>query len=323
MELLLADLTQLSQDIAGLNATNQAQLAAALSDMLDGLDGLDAHISARMDGLEGSIADNTTALLEYIDLQTEQVALLMEDLNASMAAQLAAINASLSEFRSEAGMGMAAIADYLMEMEANGSAHHGEVLDGLDETMALIEGLNETTLDELRTRLIALSEDLGALNDSEAARHQNTVDVMLMELDGLSTQVTDGFNATDSQLAALSKLDDILEQLNAISDDVADVKESAGGSTSTWIMLAILAFVIITIIMLFLLMGRIRDLSYSQPPPPREPEREPTVAPATKPAEAKEEAFELMLEEPEMYPETPGLTIITPPEPEPPAESPA
>ncbi|UCC93053.1 MAG: right-handed parallel beta-helix repeat-containing protein [Thermoplasmata archaeon] len=319
-------LADIVDDIDGMNQTGVAERASALAQILADLDGLDDGIQARMDALEGSIADNTSALQEYIALQTEQISLLMDDLNASLAMQLAVINASLAEFRAEAGMGMVAIADYLMEMEANGSARHGEVLAGLDETMALVEAVNDTTLDELRTMMVDLSNDLVELDDAEAARHANTVDVMVMRLDGLSNQVGDGFNSTESQLAALSDLETIMAQLNAISDDVADIKESTeGGGSSTLNLGLILAFGVITIILLIVLMGRIRALSDMPPQPsPREPQ--PVVAPPKEVVEepVETESFELMLEEPEMYPDTEGPIMMTPPEapPEAPPEVP-
>ncbi|MCK4971317.1 MAG: hypothetical protein KAS77_12330, partial [Thermoplasmata archaeon] len=160
-----ADLSVVVEDIEGLNMTNQAQLVAALAEILSGLDGLDDSISARMDDLEGSIADNNTALQEYIDLQTEQIQMYMDALNDSLSEQLAAIDQAVNEFRNEAGMELDGISAYLLEMEANGSARHGEVLDGLDETYGLLEDINATILDELRSRLIDLSDDLAALDD--------------------------------------------------------------------------------------------------------------------------------------------------------------
>ena len=306
MAAILTDLTTVVEEIEGLNMTNQAQLVAALAEILSGLD-----------GLEGSLADNNTALQEYIDLQTEQIQIYMVALNDSLSEQLAAIDQAVNEFRDEAGMELDGIFAYLLEMEANGSARHGEVLDGLDETYGLLEDINATTLDELRTKLIALSDDLAALDDDEASRHQNTVDVMVMELDGLSKEVTDGFNGTNSQLAALSKLDTILEQLNNLSDDVADIKDtSTGAGDSMWNMLLILAFGIITILLLAVLMGRVKDVGATPLPPPPTPTRQPrpVIVPAKRVAEQPrpDESFELMMEEPEMYPETEGPIMMTP-----------
>jgi parallel beta-helix repeat protein len=318
LEAIVAQLTQIVEDIDGLNMTNVAERAAALADILDRLGGLDAGIQARMNALEGTIADNTSALQEYIGLQTDQITLLMDDLNTSMADQMAAIDQAISDFRDEAGMGMVGIAVYLDEMEANGSVRHGEVMQAL-------EALNETTLDDLRSRLVDLSDDLTALDDAEAQRHADTVAAMVLQLDALNEDVTDGFNATDSQLAALAQLDIILEQLNALSDDVADIKDSTeGGGSSTVNLGLIVAFGIITILLLFVLMSRIKDMGNAPPPPPaREPE--PVVVPSREVVESPEEteSFELMLEEPEMYPDTDGPIMMTPEEPpEAPPEAP-
>lgn len=309
MAQLLEDLTAAMEAISGLNATNQAQLANALTQVLDGMDDLDTGLQARMDELEGSIATNSTALLEYIDLQTEQVQLYMAALNDSIAENLAAIRDALASFRANATGDLAGIAAYLEMMEANGSTRHGEVLDDLEAVMASLEGLNaSSTLDELRDDLLALRDDLSAMNDSEAARHANTVQVMLMELDGLATTVNDRHNVTDAQLGAMDKLDTILEDLHRLSSDVSDLKESdTGGQSSMYTMLLVIVFGLFTLVMLIILVGRVKAVSAAQP---TTTERPPTVAPL----ESDEGSFELSLMEPEMYPEDEGPE---PQEPEP------
>jgi parallel beta-helix repeat protein len=316
-EQLAALMTQLGtvlDEIDGLNATNQVQLASALSEILLEFDNLDDAMAIRLGELEGAIADNASAMGDLLALQTEAIQMYIDDMNASVTDQLAAIDQAIMDIVGNATTSLDDIAAYLQEMEANGSTRHGEVMDSLDETYTLLEDVNTNTLGDLQANLEQLAEDLGGLNFTEADRHATTVSALAMEVGGMNMSV-------QQQLAALAKLDDIQAQLDKIANEVADINEEGTGGADSTINLLILVFAVITILLVLLIYMRVKDMGSAPPPGPAKreddvmaPAMAPKVAPVPEPEpeEPSEGSFELMMEEPVMYPETEGPIMLEP-----------
>jgi hypothetical protein len=313
------ELATLEAYLAGEIHLSQAEIQQSLGIVWAGLNtsfvDLDNAIQTRLDELEGSMADNSTALQEYIDLQTVQLELYMDLINTSLQLRLDEIDLAIAEFRSDALDGLMAISAFLVGMDENGTAQHGDVMDAIEGTNELIETINSTSLQELRTGLVDLSEDLEGLNTTEASRHAESVNVMIAGLDALSDQVDVGFNETQSSLLALDKLDTILAQLDQMSADLEETKEAATGEDTgmNLLLLLLLIMSIMTISLIIIGMQKVRTMRHPPEPPVEELEPVAPLVVSAGPVEAEapaEEHFELMMEDPIMNPPGTGPVIM-------------
>ncbi|MCK4969904.1 MAG: hypothetical protein KAS77_05235, partial [Thermoplasmata archaeon] len=313
------ELATLEAYLAGEIHLSQAEIQQSLGIVWAGLNAsfvdLDNAIQTRLDELEGSMADNSTALQEYIDLQTVQLELYMDLINTSLQLRLDEIDQAIAEFRSDAFVGLLAISEFLVGMDENGTAQHGDVMDAIEGTNELIETINSTSLQELRTGLVDLSEDLEGLNTTEASRHAESVNVMITGLDALSDQVDVGFNETQSSLLALDKLDTILAQLDQMSADLEETKEAAtGGDQGLNILLLLLLIMsIMTISLIIIGMQKVRTMRHPPEPPVEELEPVAPLVVSAGPVEAGppvDEHHKLMMEDPIMNPPGTGPVIL-------------
>ena len=325
------ELGTLEAYLAGEIHLSQAEIQQSLGIVWTGLNtsfvDLDNAIQTRLDELEGSMADNSTALKEYIGLQTVQLELYMDLINTSLQLRLDEIDLAIAEFRSDATEGLMAIAAFLVGMDENGTAQHEDVMVAIDGTNALIETINSTSLAELRTGLVDLSDDLAGLNTTEASRHAESVNVMIIGLDALSDQVDDGFNDTQDSLLALDKLDTIMAQLDQMSADLEETKEAATeGDQGNILLLLLLIMGIMTICLIIIGMQKVRTMRHVPEPPVEKLEPVAPLVVSARPDEIEvpvDEHFELMMEDPVMNPPSNGPVILDVEEvPEPPAPVP-
>jgi hypothetical protein len=332
---VMAALSAALAEIDGLNATILASLdevETALSDtFLQELNStqseLNTAINARLDELEVSVADNSSALEEYIALRITQMELYVGLVNTSLHEHLAAIEAVMDEFRTDAMGDLDNISTSVELLELNDTVRKDELLAAIDVTNDLIEGMNASTIEELKANLADLRDDLAELNTTEGDRHASTVGSLISRLEELDGEVSARLDQTDAALIALNKLDTILSNLERIGTDVEDTKgkisDDQGGVLG--IFFFILVLLLVTLAILFLVFMKLRSGGF--PPSDTEDDMVPVssmesaLEPLAEEVEDKGD-FELTFEDPIMAPPVEPVMITPIPEEVPPPEVP-
>jgi hypothetical protein len=263
----------LSGQISTLDSSLQTMFAIAVDSILSSMDdigtmlsimdinltelGLDleAHdmaIQNRIDELEGNILDDIDSLNEYLELRMDQMSTYLQVLNQSLQSRMDDIEQQMNAFKDDISGDILGISSYLVTMNETVASGNSEILSAIDSTNMLLEKLEDATISEIENSLVDILGALEDINDTEARRHSETVKDILKELDGLNSSISDDLEQIDLALAALSKLDAILADMETLSKDVQKGNEDLGNNDGNLKVLMIVAIIILCLILILL-----------------------------------------------------------------------
>jgi len=286
------DLTEvnLTHRIDSLDSSMQMMFALAADSILSGLNEIGAMISMmdanvtelgldleahdmatrnRIDELEVSILDDMDSLTEYLGLRMDQMSTYLQVLNHSLQSRMDDIEQRMDKFRVDVNNDLREISIYLVSMNETTVSRDSDILSAIDSTNLLLQDLEDATINGIEGSLLEVLEALEDINSTEAQRHSGTVRELLVELGGVNSSISNDLEQIDLTLAALSKLDGIISDMENLGRDVEkgdmDLDEN-DGSLKVLIIVSIIILSLILVLVGALVLMRFGNLNGARDP---------------------------------------------------------
>lgn len=262
---------EVTSQLSSLNESLLCRISSAETDIMSGLDHVNTSLSSKIQSmivnitdeigeLNGSISDELANI--FGDLKADNDALstwleiVLEALDANMTqtkntilSQLTDLECHILNYNDSIRISLEDILSELEFHDERTGQNHTEIKNIINDMV--VGGIGSTDLEEMKTILFDLAEDIHGNNQSIA----NDISSVALNIESFEDETSRKLEDINTTLQDLAKLDTIIADLNAMDQSLESVENEAKNSKEMQGFNYIVIIIFLTLMLIILLMG--------------------------------------------------------------------